>query len=326
MTTGRELRLMERPPGRRPVPGRLDLVEVTVPEPGPGQALVRNLYQAVDPGLLLRQQDIDPPDSPDYDLGVTPWGHTLGEVVTSADPALQAGDIVLHLLGWREYAVADAAQFEVVETARYPSVTHYLSSAIVAYAGLGQIDIRPGDVVVVASAAGAVGSVVGQLARLRGARQVIGSVGSPGKAELAVGELGFDRAFDYHDGWPSDLGFIDVFFDTVGGWQLDEALAALNFHGRIVKCGGTYEIRNDGNPYMNRNIELMVSKRLTMRGFFAFDDKDLVRRFEQEFPPLVTSGQVVLHETIVEGGLTELMPTAEAQLAGAFSGRVLLRL
>jgi NADPH-dependent curcumin reductase CurA len=307
------------------VPGQLDLVEVPVPEPGPGQALVRNLYQSVDPGLLLRQQDIDPPDTPDYALGATPWGHSLGEVVASADPALRPGDIVLHLLGWREYAVADAAEFQAVDPARYPSVTHYLSSAVVAYVGLSQIDIRPGDVVVVASAAGAVGSVAGQLARLRGARQVIGSVGSADKADLVVSQLGFDRAFDYHDGWPDDLGFIDVFFDTVGGWQLDAALAAMNFHGRIVKCGGTYEIRNDGNPYGNRNIELMVSKRLTMHGFFAFDDDDLVRKFEQEFPPLVTSGAVVLHETIVEGGLTELMPTTEAQLAGAFSGRVLLR-
>ncbi len=324
MTTSRELHLVERPRGKRPVPGKLALVEVPVEAPAPGQAVIRNLYQAVDPGLLLRQQHTEPTEEPDFKLGCPPWGHVLGEVVESASPALRPGGIVLHRLGWREYAVADATEFQVVDPGRYPSITHHLSSAIVAYVGLSRIDIRPGDVVAVSSAAGAVGSVAGQLARVRGASQVLGSTGSTAKAELVTKKLGFDRAFDYHDGWPQDLGMIDVFFDTVGGWQLDAALAAMNVHGRIVKCGGTSQI-SSGGPYGNQNVEMFVNKRLMMQGFFTDDHKDLFPAFDREFPPLVVSGQVVLHETVIEGGLDELMPAAQAQLVGAFSGKVLLR-
>ncbi|MFE2758141.1 zinc-binding dehydrogenase [Actinosynnema sp. NPDC059335] len=322
MTTSREIRLISRPPGTLPVPGELELVEVPVPDPRPGEVVVRNLYMAIDPGLLMRMQDVEPPEVPDYDLGVAPWGHALGEVVESAAPGLRPGDVVLHRLAWREYAVADAAEFEVVDRDLYPSLSHHLSSAVVAYVGLSQVEIRPGDTVVVSSAAGAVGSVAGQLARVRGAGRVIGSVGSPDKAEFVVKELGFDDAFDYHDGWP-DLGGVDVYYDNVGGWQLEAAISAMNVHGRLVLCGWTEQLRTGRRPAIG-NMHLVVERRLTVRGFTTDDHQDLFPRFAAEFPGLVASGEVVLHETVIDG-LENLVPAVQAQLKGAYRAKVLLR-
>ncbi|MFE9251048.1 zinc-binding dehydrogenase [Streptomyces sp. NPDC007088] len=322
MTTSREIRLIARPPGTLPVPGELLMTEVEVRAPRPGEAVVRNLYMAIDPGLLMRMQDVEPPEVPDYELGQVPWGHALGEVVESASPALRPGDVVLHSLAWREYAVAEAAEFRVVDRDLYPSLTHHLSSAVVAYVGLRQIDVRPGDTVVVSSAAGAVGGMAGQLARVRGAGRVIGSVGSAEKAEFVVKELGFDAAFDYHEGWP-DLGGVDVYYDNVGGRQLEAAVSAMNVHGRIVLCGWTEQLRT-GSRHSVQNMDLVVERRLTLRGFTTDDHRDLFPLFEEEFPALVASGRVVVRETIIEG-LGQLVPAARAQLEGAYRGKVLLR-
>ncbi|MEV4625129.1 NADP-dependent oxidoreductase [Micromonospora sp. NPDC049523] len=322
MTTSRELHLITRPPGTLPVPGELAMVEVPVRAPGPGEAVVRNLFMAIDPGLLLRMRSIEG-EEPEFDLGGPPWGHAIGEVVESAAPGLRPGDLVLHRLAWREYAVADAEQFQVLDRDLYPSVSNHLSSAVVAYVGLHQIELRPGDTVLVSSAAGAVGSMAGQFARVWGAGRVIGSVGSPEKVEFVTKTLGFDEAFDYHDGWP-DLGGIDVYYDTVGSWQLEAAIGAMNPHGRIVLCGGT-EQQHTGQAYGIRNMQLAIEKRLTLQGFTTDDHLDLFPRFDREFSALVANGDVVLAETIVEGGLDQLIPAVQAQLEGAYLGKVLLR-
>ncbi|KUL41522.1 MDR family NADP-dependent oxidoreductase [Actinoplanes awajinensis] len=325
MTVSREIHLIARPPGRLPVPGTLAVVEVELPDvPEPGEVVVRNTYQAVDPGLLQRMQDIDGPGEPDFALGGPPWGHALGEVVASASPDLNPGDTVLHNLAWREYAVAPADKFRAVPLDRFPSVTHHLSSAVVAWVGLSLVEIHPGDTVLVSSGVGAVGSVAGQLARVRGAGYVIASTGSPAKAKLATEQLGYDRAFDYHDGWPDDLPGVDVYYDNAGGRQLESAITVMNTHGRIVKCGGTDQIRT-GEPYGIRNIEQFVHRRLSMHGMATMDHEDLFAEFDREFPPLVADGRVVLPETIVEGGLDRLVPAAEALLTGAYSGKVLLK-
>jgi NADPH-dependent curcumin reductase CurA len=324
MTISREIHLIGRPPSTLPVPGEVALVEVEVPSPEPGQVVVRNLYMAIDPGLLQRMQDVEAPAVPDYDLGGPMWGHALGEVVESASPSLRSGDLVLHNYAWREYAVADAADFQAVDADSYPSVTHHLSSAVVAYIGCQLIGIRPGDTVAVSSAAGAVGSIAGQLALVRGAGRVIASVGSSQKADFVTKTFGFHEAFDYHNGWPADLGGVDVYYDNVGGWQLDAAMDAMNVHGRIIICGATDELCA-GETYKTRNSERILEKRLTVRGFTTNDHLDLFPAFEQEFPELVASGRVVLHETIIEGGIEQIIPAVQAQLRGAYLGKVLLR-
>ncbi|MDQ7810293.1 NADP-dependent oxidoreductase [Amycolatopsis sp. A133] len=321
MTTSRQMRLLTHPPGTLPIPGEVALEEVPVPEPGPGQVLVRNLYMAIDPGLLLRMRCLDGL-VPDFPLGEVMWGHALGEVVASADPGKRPGDVVLHRLAWREYALADAAKFDVVDADLYPSRSHHLSSAVVAWVGLSRIRIAPGDTVVVSSAAGAVGSVAGQLAKLRGAGRVIGSVGSPDKAGRVVRTLGFDDAFDYHEGWP-DLGGVDVYYDNVGGQQLEAAIEAMNPHGRIVLCGGT-EQQVSGQPHGIRNMQLVIAKRLTLQGFTTDDHPDVIAEFTREFPPLVARGAVVLPETVIDG-LENIIPAMRAQLEGAHFGKVLLR-
>jgi hypothetical protein len=323
MTISREIHLIGRPPSTLPVPGEVALVEVEVPAPKPGQVVVRNLYMAIDPGLLQRMQDVAPPGVPDYDLGGPPWGHAIGEVVESASPELKVGDLVFHNWAWREYAVDDASMFQWLDRDAYPSITHHLSSAVVAYIGCQLVGIKPGDTFAVSSGAGAVGNIAGQLALVRGASRVIASVGSQEKVEFVKQTFGFHEAFDYHQGWP-ELGGVDVYYDNVGGWQLDAALDAMNVHGRIIICGATDELCA-GETYKTRNSERILEKRLTIRGFTTLDHLDIFPAFEEEFPKLVASGQVVLHETIVDGGVEQIIPTVQAQLKGAYFGKVLLR-
>jgi NADPH-dependent curcumin reductase CurA len=321
MTTSRQMRLINHPPGALPIPGEVALDEVPVPVPEPGQVLVRNLYMAIDPGLLLRMRCLDGL-VPDFPLGEVMWGHALGEVVESAAPGMRPGDVVLHRMAWREYAVGDAGKFDVVDADVYPYLSHHLSSAVVAWVGLSRVLLSPGETVVVSSAAGAVGSVVGQLAKVRGAGRTIGSVGSREKAELVVRDLGFDDAFDYHEGWP-DLGGVDVYYDNVGGRQLEAAIEAMNPHGRIVLCGGTEQQRS-GQSYGIRNMQLAIAKRLTLQGFTTDDHPDVIAEFSRQFPPLVTGGRVVLPETMIDG-LENIIPAMRAQLTGAYFGKVLLR-
>jgi NADPH-dependent curcumin reductase CurA len=323
MTISREIHLIGRPHSTLPVPGEVALVEVEVPAPKPGQVVVRNLYMAIDPGLLQRMQDVAAPGVPDYDLGGPPWGHAIGEVVESASPELKVGDLVFHNWAWREYAVDDAAMFQWLDRDAYPSITHHLSSAVVAYIGCQLVGIKPGDTFAVSSGAGAVGNIAGQLALVRGASRVIASVGSEEKVEFVKKTFGFHEAFDYHQGWP-ELGGVDVYYDNVGGWQLDAALDAMNLHGRIIICGATDELCA-GETYKTRNSERILEKRLTIRGFTTLDHLDIFPAFEKEFPELVASGQVVLHETIVDGGVEQIIPTVQAQLKGAYFGKVLLR-
>ncbi|WP_422771033.1 zinc-binding dehydrogenase [Plantactinospora sp. WMMC1484] len=323
MTISREIHLIARPPDDLPVPGEVAMVEVPVPAPGPGQAVVRNMYMAIDPGLLQRMRDLSDLHVPHFQLGEPMWGHAIGEVVESAGPDLRVGDVVLHHMAWREYAVADAKEFTVLDTSRYPSISHHLSSAIVSYCGLRRIGIEKGDTVVVSSAAGAVGSVVGQLARIYGASRVVGSVGSAEKVRFVTEKLGFDEAFDYHDGWPEELGGVDVYYDNVGGWQLDSAVNAMRPHGRILLCGSSEE-HSTGRPHGHRTMQMVIGKRLNLIGFTTNDHLDLLPEFEREFPPLVRDGRVVLHETFVDG-LDELIPAIKSLLDGAYLGKVLLR-
>ncbi|RKT69227.1 hypothetical protein DFJ66_2424 [Saccharothrix variisporea] len=324
MRVGREVRLVARPAGLIPGPGDVRVVEVSVPSPAPGQALVRNVFMSIDPGALMHMADLSMLDIPHFELGATMWCDAVGEVIESASEDFRPGDVVWHRFGWRDYAVADGSLFRRVDPDAYPSLTHHLCFGIVAYIGVELAAIRPGDTLLVSSAVGGVGSIVGQVARLRGAAKVIGSVGSAEKVAYATEVLGYDAAFDHHD---EDFRLgddLDVYFDSVGGRQLEAAIDAMRPRGRIVVCGQTAQLRS-GVPTGPRNMMTLVRKRLTLQAYYTFDHPDLVPKFEEEFPQWVRSGAVVVAETVVEG-LENGVEAAVRQMHGEYTGKVVLKL
>ncbi|MEE4541305.1 NADP-dependent oxidoreductase [Streptomyces sp. V4-01] len=324
MRLGREMHLVARPARLIPEAGDVRLIEVPVPDPKPGEVLVRNLYMSIDPGALMHMKDLSALDIPHFATDTAMWCDAVGEVIESADEDLKAGDIVWHRLGWRDYAVASATRFRRVDAGAYPSLTHHLCFGIVAYIGIELAGIRPGDTVLVSSAVGGVGSIAGQIARLRGASKVIGSVGSARKVAYAKETLRYDAAFDHHDEDFRLQDDIDVYFDSVGGRQLEAAIDAMRPRGRIVVCGQTEQLHS-GVPNGPRNMMTLVRKRLGLQAYYTFDHPDLVPKFEEEFPQWVRSGDLVVAETVVHG-LENGVDAAVGQMRGEYVGKVVLRL
>jgi hypothetical protein len=332
--TGREVHLASRPQGR-PTPDDFRLVEVPVPEPGPGQVLVRNLFVSVDPYMRGRMDDVRS-YVPPYRLGEAMDGGAVGEVVASGDGRLSVGDVVLHGLGWREYALVDAGRARPVDPALAPELSAYLgvlgTTGLTAYVGLlDMAAMRPGDVVFVSAAAGAVGSIAGQIARLRGASRVVGSAGSPAKVEHVTGALGFDAAFDYHDGPLRERlraaapDGIDVYFDNVGGDHLEAAIFALRDFGRVALCGAISQYNAERPVPGPRNLGLAVSRRLTLRGFIVTDHGDRMRDFLPEMAGWLRDGSVRYDETVVDG-IDNAVEAFLGMLRGANLGKMVVRL
>jgi NADPH-dependent curcumin reductase CurA len=313
----REIRLASRPQGW-PTPENFELAGVGLDAPAEGQVLVRNLCMSVDPYMRGRMNDVKS-YVPPFQVGRPLDGGAVGEVVESRSPHLAPGDIVTSNYGWREYAVGDGRDFRKVDEPARP-VSLYLGAlgmpGMTAWVGLNLGDVKPGDRVFVSAAAGAVGSVAGQLAKLRGCT-VIGSAGSDEKVRVLVDEFGFDAAFNYRalrlvDGssGQGDLGAelrkhapdgIDVYFDNVGGDHLEAALAAMRINGRIVACGAISRYNDETPPPGPRNLALMIGKRLTMRGFIVSDWAAETPRFLAEVGPYVRDGRLRVKETVVQG-------------------------
>ncbi|MFD7906651.1 zinc-binding dehydrogenase [Kitasatospora sp. NPDC059747] len=313
-----------RPAARSPRPGDTRVVEVPVPEPGPGQVVVRNLFMSIDPGLVLRMNDLSTLDIPDFAVGAPMWCDAIGEVVDTADERLSPGDVVWHRFGFRDYAVAEAGEFRRVDPDAYPSLTHHLCFGLTAYVGTEVAQIRPGDTFFVSSAAGGVGSMAGQLARLRGATRVIGSAGTPEKVRYLRESLGFDDAFDYHEGVRPRLPELDVYYDNVGGAHLEAAIDAMRPRGRIVMGGRNEEIRT-GSAEGPRNMMAVIGKRLELLGYYTFDHPELFPVFDERFPKWVRSGEIVVAETVVDG-LENGVSAAVNLMHGAYVGKVVLRI
>jgi NADPH-dependent curcumin reductase CurA len=308
--TSREIQLAARPHGE-PKPTDFRLAEVDVPEPGPGEVLVRNQWMSVDPYMRGRMNDVKsyvPPFQIDAPLD----GGAVGEVVAAHEDVdeVTSGDTVLHGLGWREYALVPATQARKVDTQVAPAQA-YLGvlgmTGLTAYAGLIDVaGLREDDVVFVSGAAGAVGGVAGQIAKLRG-HETIGSAGSPEKVAYVTEELGFDRAFDYHDGPVADLlakaapEGIDVYFDNVGGEHLEAAIGALNRHGRVAMCGAISQYNSTEPAAGPRNLSHVVGKRLTLRGLIVSDHGHLMADFLREVGTWLSEGRIKYRETVVEG-------------------------
>ncbi|GGQ59423.1 NADP-dependent oxidoreductase [Couchioplanes caeruleus subsp. azureus] len=328
-----EIRLAARPQGW-PTADTFEIARTEVPDPQQGQILVRNLLMSVDPYMRGRMDDRES-YVPPYALGKALEGGAVGEVVSSGADGFKPGDTVLHGLGWREYALVPATSAAKVDPAVAP-LGAYLGvlgmTGLTAYAGLlRSAEFKPGDTVFVSSAAGAVGQVVGQLARHRGAARVIGSAGSAEKVAYLRDELGFDAAFDYHDAPVREQlreaapGGIDVYFDNVGGDHLEAAISALNVHGRICVCG-MISVYNATEPApAPRNLAMLIAKRLTMRGMLVSDHGDLRDEFVREVAPLLANGTIRHRETLFEG--LETAPEAFlAMLRGDAVGKNLVRI
>ncbi|GAT80439.1 NADP-dependent oxidoreductase [Streptomyces sp. F-3] len=305
----REWHLLSRPVGL-PKPENFALVETEAPQPRENQVLVRNTYLSVDPYMRGRMSAaksyVDP-----YELGKPMEGGAVGEVVASNAEGIAVGDHVLHSGGWREYAAVDAQRAVKVDPEAAP-LSAYLGvlgmPGLTAYAGLLRVaSFKAGDIVFVSGAAGAVGSLVGQLAKLKGASRVIGSAGSDEKARLLLEEYGFDAAFNYKNGPVSEQlraaapDGIDVYFDNVGGDHLEAAIGSLRQGGRIAVCG-MISVYNNTEPAPGpRNLIRLIQTRGRIEGFIVGDHRDLQPQFVREVGPWVREGRLKYRETVVEG-------------------------
>jgi len=333
-TQSREIRLAARPRGE-PLESDFTMVETELPDPDPGQVLVRNLVMSVDPYMRGRMDD-RPSYAPPWQLGQPAEGAAVGEVIASQVSELPAGCLVLHASGWRDYALLPARQVERVDPVAGLSSSSYLGvlgmPGLTAYAGLFEVaGFRPGESVFVSGAAGAVGSLVGQFARLRGASRVVGSAGSLAKLHFLTEELGFDAAFDYHEApvrqqlRQAAPDGIDVYFDNVGGEHLEAALDCLNLHGRVAMCGAISSYNSTERPVGPANLSVAIGKRLTLRGFLVTDHAALRQEFRETVAGWLASGQLVVRETVVTG-LEQAVPAFIGMLRGANTGKMVVRL
>ncbi|HEY4277573.1 MAG TPA: NADP-dependent oxidoreductase [Conexibacter sp.] len=329
----REIRLRARPHGA-PTPETFELAEVEVPDPADGQILVRNTWMSVDPYMRGRMSGAKSYVAP-YEVGGVLEGAAIGEVIASGSPRFAAGDHVLHGLGWRDLALVADDAARRLEARSLPEQA-YLGilgmPGLTAYAGLVEVaPVRAGDAVFVSAAAGAVGSAAGQIARKLGAARVIGSAGGERKCRHAIDRLGFDAMIDYkageiaaqlHECAPDG---IDVFFDNVGGEQLEAAIGALRLHGRIAICGIVSQYNATTPQPGPRNLFRLVQTRGTIRGFLVSDHVHLRSRFYEDVGRWLADGSLHYEETVAEG--LESAPQAFIDLlAGANLGKMLVRL
>ena len=306
----RQFRLKARPETRV---GRehFDLVEAPVPEPADGQYVARTLYLSLDPTNRIWMSDRDQYMTP-VALGDVMRGGGIAQVVASRNPKLQVGDLVQGLTGWQDYVLVDPA--DPMPPGKLPKdlpvpLTALMGpvgmTGVTAWCGLLNLtDPKPGETVVVSAAAGAVGSIVGQIVKIKGARAV-GIAGSADKCRWVVDDLGFDACINYRDAdWVKQLeaacpNGIDVDFENVGGPIMDEVWAHMNLFGRVALCGlisgYNSEVRMQGN------VESILMKRLSIRGFIVTDFAPDWPKAQRDLATWVAEGRIKYRETIVEG-------------------------
>ena len=332
----RRIVLAARPQGEpRDEDFRLEAVDV--PVLSEGQALLRTIYLSLDPYMRGRM-NAGPSYAPPVEVGQVMEGGTVSAVVESKSPDLAPGDMVLGYTGWQEYAVAAANSLRKLDSARAPVSTALGvlgMPGLTAYTGLLNIgQPQPGETVVVAAASGAVGSVVGQIAKIKGCRAV-GIAGGKQKCDFVVNELGFDACIDHHRApFPQDLKVacpqgVDVYFENVGGRVLNAVLPLMNRFGRIPVCGLIAQYNASGlSSGVDRVPALMgavLVKRLTLRGFIVTDFAAQKDDFEKEMVEWLRTGKVKYREDVVEG-LENAVAAFKGLLSGRNFGKLLVRL
>src|SRR4051812_44660577 len=325
----RQIRLASRPAGMATT-ANFEAADAPMPSPGDGEVLRKTLFLSLDPYMRGRMSDAPSYAAP-VEVGAPMCGHTVSEVIESKNPAFAAGDVVIGYDGWQQYGVSNGKELRKLD--RSVPVSTALGvlgmPGMTAYVGL--LDIgqpKPGETVVVSAASGAVGSVVGQLAKVKGCRAV-GIAGSAEKCRYVVDELGFDACVNYRsDDLKSALREacpqgIDIDFENVGGAVLDAVLRLLNRGARIPLCGLLADYNATEDP-RGPNLRSLLVSRALIQGFIISDHTDRAPAFAQEMAPLVRAGRIKYREDVAEG--IDAAPSAFiGLLAGKNFGKQLVR-
>jgi NADPH-dependent curcumin reductase CurA len=327
-------KLVKRPVGL-PAADDFSYEVVELPPLAEGEVRVTNEFVSVDPYMRGRMNDMKSYIAP-FELGKTMLGGAVGRVIESRSPDFATGDVVEHMYGWRDVAQAKASHF--TKRAELPGLptSVYLGAlgvpALTAWIGLFVVaELKAGEAVFVSGAAGAVGTAVGQLAKLHGASRVIGSAGSQAKIDRITTKYGYDVAFNYKDGKVARQlaaaapDGIDVYFDNVGGDHLEAAIYAMNTRGRAAICGSISSYNAESMPPGPRNLWMLTTKSLTLKGFTIPSMTHHTEAFRAEVAPLVASGAFAWDETIVDG-VDNTLEAFYGLMRGENTGKMLVRI
>lgn len=329
-----QIHLASRPVGW-PTADNFATVTAELPALADGEIRVANEFMSVDPYMRGRMNDAKSYAAP-YALNEVMTGGAVGRVIESRAAGYEVGAPVIHQLGWRDIAQGEASGFRVVQEIPGLPLSAYLSilgmTAFTAYVGLLEIaELKEGDTVFISGAAGAVGSAAGQIARLKGAKRVIGSAGSAAKVQLLTQKYGYDTAFNYKDapvrGQLSEAApeGIDVYFDNVGGEHLEAALEAFNPGGRGSLCGAISVYNDTERTAGPNNMSNIITRGLSLKGFTVGNYTQHLPAFTKDMSAWLAEGKIVFDETVVDGlensvdALTELM-------RGANTGKMVVKL
>jgi NADPH-dependent curcumin reductase CurA len=334
--SNRRIVLASRPQGV-PTPANFRLEQTPLPAPGEGQVLLRTLYLSLDPYMRQLMDEVPPAYAPRVELGSPMVGGTVNRVVASRHPGFREGELVLGSAGWQDYALSDGSDLRALGDMKQPSLAlgGLGMPAFTAYVGL--LDIgqpRGGETVVVAAATGAVGSIVGQLARLKGAR-VIGIAGGADKVAFAREQLGFDVALDRHDPQLAQKlaqaapDGIDVYFENVGGAVFDAVLPLLNVGARVPVIGVIADYNRHGAAAgpdrLPRAMATILQKRIRMQGLVILDHYETrYEDFSREMSAWVEEGKVKVFEDLLEG-LQQAPSGLIGLLQGSNFGKLVVR-
>jgi NADPH-dependent curcumin reductase CurA len=305
------------------------------PTPADGEALVKVRYLSIDPTIRTWMDDV-PSYLPPIQIGEVVRSGGVGEVVESRTDAYRTGQLVFGMTGWQDYVIADEAEksMQVLPEGVPPGIAIGILgvTGMTAYFGLTDVgQIKDGDVVVISGAAGATGSAAGQIAKIKGAKKVVGIAGGAEKCAYIVEELGFDEAIDYkNDTVATRLreacpDGIDLYFDNVGGSILNDCLANLALRGRVVLCGAISTYNDDGPPTGPSNYLTLLVRRGRMEGFIIIDYLDRFPAAQMEMAGWIAEGKIKSSEHIVEG-LEKAPDALNLLFSGGNTGKVIVSL
>ena len=334
--TNRQVVLASRP-AHAPEPANFDVVTATVPEPGPGEALVRNLYLSMEPAIRARLDGVET-YMPPIEIGEPIQSPSVGRVVRSNNPRFAEGDVLFGFTNWEDYSVFsdETLLLEQLKPEDGVPLSYYVGplggSGTTAWVGLHDVGrLQDGETVVVSAAAGGVGSVAGQIARIRGCR-VVGLVGSDEKAAVIKDRLGFDEAINYRrvddlaaavrDACPDG---VDLYYDNVGGATLDAMLLTMKTYGRVVACGMMSGYNSQDQPPPVSHLWEVVARQLRMEGFLLWTYAASISTALEQLHGWVRAGELVVLENVTHG----LDRAGEAfchLMAGSTTGKTLVEL
>ncbi|TDG14856.1 NADP-dependent oxidoreductase [Seongchinamella unica] len=332
-TLNRQYYLASRPAGE-PTTANVPVREVPLPALGAGEVRLRNLYISLDPAIRGWMSD-EPNYIEPIVLGDVVRASVIGRVVASAHKDFAVGDVAMTMGGWEAYTQVQGATLNKLDETLGIPLSQFLGvlgpTGLTAYFGLLEIgQPKAGETVLVSAAAGAVGSVVGQIAKMQGCR-VVGMAGSEAKCNWLTGELGFDAAINYKTCGDYRQAIaaacpdgVDVYFDNVGGEILDAALRQMNRFGRVVVCGWIASYNADEVPHL-KNLWQLVARSVTLRGFVVLD---FLERFPEGVAQLaqwVMDGKLQSREEIIDG-LDNVLPGFLRLFNGSNQGKLVLRI